>query len=101
MNSQDPLVSVTANASYPCSRVAEWMRGTRPLPGMDASFYFRQSAVSGLITEDESLELHRRHLQLLRQEEAAVRGELICKTCHGEPPAGFACRTCGAEGVDQ
>lgn len=23
-----------------------------------------------------------------------------CGTCHGEPPPGFACRTCGTEGHD-
>lgn len=27
-----------------------------------------------------------------------VSGMQNCETCHGEPPSGFACRTCGAEG---
>lgn len=95
----DPLIHLTRKCAFPRSRVAEWMRGTRPLPGMDAAFYFQQSVASGLISDEESLALQRRHLELTRREEAAARGEVACGTCHGKPPRGFTCQACGESGA--
>lgn len=73
------------------------MQGIRPLPGQDADFFFGESVRCGLMARETALELQRRHERLNRQEAAMASGELICKTCHGEPPPGFQCRTCGAE----
>lgn len=95
LHSDEPTVAITASVQVPQSRHAEWMRGTRPLDGMDADFYFRSAVQTGLITREQALDLHKRHLLLGRQEEAAANGALICQTCHGAPPPGFACTVCG------
>lgn len=95
------MVALLPNLIVPHHRAVEWMAGTRPLDGMDASFYFKSSVDCGLLTPEHALELHQRHLRLTRQERAEARGEFLCRTCKGEPPAGFSCRTCGAEGDDR
>lgn len=91
----EPLVHLTPKVAVPRSRAIEWLRGTRPLPDMDAAFYFQQSVIVGLITAEESLVLQRRHLDLTRREAAAARGEVACATCNGRPPRGFTCQACG------
>jgi hypothetical protein len=93
----EPTTAITPNVTVPQSRAMEWMRGTRPLDGMDADFYFKTQVDAGMLTREEAFLLHRRHLHLTRQEQRAAGGALVCKSCQGGPPPGFTCRTCGAE----
>ena len=91
----DGMVQITPNTRVPRQRAIEWMQGIRPLDGMDADSFFQSCVETGLITREQWLELHKRHEFLTRQEAAAADGDLVCQTCQGSPPEGFACRTCG------
>lgn len=91
----ESLIAVTPKLSVPRSRFLEWYQGMRPLPGQDATFFFQTSVEQGLLSSDDAAELRRRHEHLTRQEEALSSGALVCKTCAGAPPPGFACTTCG------
>jgi hypothetical protein len=97
LDPKEPMTELTPVVIVPRSRAVEWMNGTRPLDGMDANDYFQAEVATGSISPDRALELHQRHLRLTRQEAAVAAGALLCKTCNGEPPPGFACRNCGAE----
>lgn len=90
------LVSITPNVQVPRHRAVEWHQGTRPLPGQDADFFFRQAVEVGILTSDDAWALLRRHQELTRQEAAVAEGALVCATCAGAPPPGFACTKCGA-----
>ncbi|MFI8254103.1 hypothetical protein [Streptomyces filamentosus] len=92
------MIQITPKWSVPRDRFMEWYQGTRPLPGMDAGLFFNEGVQCGLLTRRKAVELHERHDALTRQEEAAERGELVCRTCAGAPPSGFTCQTCKADG---
>ena len=97
LDTEESAIAITPTCVVPASRASEWAAGTRPLDGMDASFYFKMNVERGLYPAERALELHQRHLRLTRQEAAASSGALACKACYGAPPPGFTCRSCGAE----
>jgi hypothetical protein len=80
-----PLVICSAR------RARAWLVGDRPLPGTPEGnwrwFYESQGLAAAEV--EQRIAAHR---AATRREESGD-----CPTCNGRPPAGFACRACGAE----
>jgi hypothetical protein len=77
----EPLIQVTSKVAVPAARFAEWLAGTRPLPGQDDdAFFFAELTARGMLGEEQAAGLLARHRRLLAAEKAP-RGE------GGVPPA--------------